>query len=59
LQQGEARVLERQLTRRFGALPAGVQRRHAEADEPTLLTWSDPELHATVTGIAPLALDSG
>jgi hypothetical protein len=47
LQQGEARVLEHQLTRGFGALPAGVQRRHAEADEPTLLIWSERVLSAT------------
>jgi flagellar biosynthesis/type III secretory pathway protein FliH len=41
MQQGEARVLERLLTLKFGALPADVQRRLAEADEATLLTWSE------------------
>ena len=42
MQQGEASILERQLTLKFGTLPADVQRRLAEADEPTLLTWSAP-----------------
>jgi len=46
MQQGEARVLERLLTLKFGALPAAVQRRIAEADEPTLLAWSERVLSA-------------
>jgi len=47
MQQGEARVLERLLTLKFGALPADVQRRIAGADEPTLLAWSERVLSAT------------
>lgn len=46
MQQGEARVLEGLLTLTFGALPADVQRRIAEAEEPMLLTWSERVLSA-------------
>jgi hypothetical protein len=46
MQQGEARVLERLLTLKFGALPADIQLRIAEADEPTLLAWSERVLSA-------------
>jgi len=47
MQQGEARVLERLLTLKFGTLPADAQRRLAEADEPTQLSWSERVLNAT------------
>jgi hypothetical protein len=47
MQQGEARMLERLLTLKFGTLPADVQRRLAEADEATLLTWSERVLSAS------------
>jgi hypothetical protein len=47
MQQGEARVLERQLQLKFGELPAAVRQRIAEADEPTLLLWSERVLTAT------------
>lgn len=47
LQQGEARLLERQLRLRFGELPEAVLRRLAEADEPTLLAWSERVLSAS------------
>ena len=46
LHQGEARVLERLLRLKFGDLPEQVQRRLAEADEPTLLAWSERLLSA-------------
>jgi hypothetical protein len=47
MQRGEARVLERLLALKFGALPEDVQRRLAQADEPTLLAWSERVLTAT------------
>jgi hypothetical protein len=47
LQQGEARLLERQLRLKFGELPQDVLRRLAEADEPTLLAWSERVLSAS------------
>jgi flagellar biosynthesis/type III secretory pathway protein FliH len=47
MQQGEARVLERLLTRKFGALPEDARQRITEADEPTLLAWSERVLSAS------------
>ena len=46
LAEGERRLLERQLTRRFGPLPDEVHRRIAEAAEDQLLQWSDEVLSA-------------
>jgi hypothetical protein len=46
-QQGEACVLERQLRLKFGELPDAVQARLAQADEATLLAWSERVLSAT------------
>jgi flagellar biosynthesis/type III secretory pathway protein FliH len=46
LQQGEARLLARQLQLKFGTLPPDVLQRLAEADEPTLLAWSERLLTA-------------
>jgi len=46
LQQGEALVLERQLRLKFGELPEMVQRRIEQANEPTLLQWSERVLTA-------------
>jgi hypothetical protein len=47
LQQGEARLLERQLRLKFGELPQDVLRRLAEADEVMLLAWSERVLSAS------------
>jgi hypothetical protein len=47
VQQGEARLLARQLQLKFGTLPADVLQRLAEADEPTLLAWSERLLTAS------------
>jgi flagellar biosynthesis/type III secretory pathway protein FliH len=47
MQQGEARLLARQLQLKFGTLPADVLQRLAEADEPTLLAWSERLLTAS------------
>ncbi len=44
--QGEALILERQLRLKFGALPDEVQRRIEQANEQTLLTWSERVLTA-------------
>jgi uncharacterized membrane protein YidH (DUF202 family) len=44
---GEARVLERLLRLKFGELPDAVQARLAQADEATLLAWSERVLSAT------------
>lgn len=41
MQRGEARVLERLLRLKFGELPDAVTRRLVEADEQTLLRWSE------------------
>ena len=46
LQQGEARLLARQLQLKFGTLRPDVLQRLAEADEPTLLAWSERLLTA-------------
>ena len=43
---GERRLLERQLSRRFGPLPADLLRRIAAASEDQLLQWSDDVLSA-------------
>jgi hypothetical protein len=47
MQQGEARVLERLLRLKFGELPDAVRARLAQADEATLLAWSERVLSAT------------
>ena len=47
MQRGEARLLLRQLQRKFGELPEAVQRRVEQADENTLLEWSDRVLTAS------------
>ena len=39
-QQGEARMLSRQIQRRFGDLPAWARDKIAEADLSTLEEWS-------------------
>lgn len=46
LLKGEARVLGRQLTRRFGELPAWVEQRLSEATEAQLAAWSESVLDA-------------
>ena len=46
LLKGEARMLGRQLTRRFGELPAWVEQRLSEATEAQLAVWSDAVLDA-------------
>ena len=47
VQQGEVRLLLRQLTARFGALPEPTRERVAAADAETLLVWSERVLSAT------------
>ena len=47
MQQGKARVLLRQLTRRFGQLPVETVRKIEAADADTLLGWSERVLTAT------------
>lgn len=44
--EGEARVLERQLTRRFGDLPAWVRKRLGSATEAQLERWTESVLDA-------------
>ncbi|AGA31738.1 putative Transposase [Thioalkalivibrio nitratireducens DSM 14787] len=44
--QGEARVLLRQLTLKFGPLPDPVRARIESADADTLLRWSERVLTA-------------
>ncbi|MBF0263223.1 MAG: DUF4351 domain-containing protein [Magnetococcales bacterium] len=39
-QEGEAKLLQRQLQRRFGALPEWVQEKLVQADSRSLETWS-------------------
>jgi len=46
LQQGEARLLARQLQLKFGTLSPDMLQRLADADEPTLLAWSERLLTA-------------
>lgn len=46
MQQGEARLLERQLTRRFGELPAWVRERLGSASKTDLEVWADGVLTA-------------
>ncbi len=41
VQQGEARMLERLLRLKFGALPAKVRQRVEQTDKHTLLQWSE------------------
>jgi len=48
--QGEARLLGRLLTRRFGELPAWVERRLNEAKEAELANWSEAVLDARSLG---------
>jgi flagellar biosynthesis/type III secretory pathway protein FliH len=45
--QGEALLLQRQLTRRFGPLPSSVVARIAKAPVPEIETWGDRVLDAT------------
>jgi len=45
-QRGEARMLTRQLTLKFGPLSPETQQRISEADADTLLTWSERDLTA-------------
>jgi len=45
-QEGEARVLGRQLVRRFGVLPAWVESRLAGASEAELEVWAEAVLDA-------------
>ena len=45
--QGEALILERQLRLKFGTLPDEVRRRIEQADERTLLEWSERILTAS------------
>lgn len=45
--QGEALILERLLRLKFGALPNEVQRRIEQANEQTLVTWSERVLTAS------------
>jgi hypothetical protein len=47
MQQGEARVLARQLQLKFGELPEEVRKRIEQADEQTLLAWSERVLTAS------------
>ncbi|WP_370551962.1 DUF4351 domain-containing protein [Haliea sp. E1-2-M8] len=47
LEQGERRVLQRQLTRRFGELPAWVLQKLEHASAETLETWTDDVLTAS------------
>ena len=46
MQQGEVRVLVRQLTRRFGDLPEETMKKIESADADTLLQWSERVLSA-------------
>lgn len=45
-QEGEAALLQRLLTRRFGPLPEAAQQRLATADAETLLVWGERVLEA-------------
>ena len=45
-QEGEARMLLRQLKRKFGEVPEPVERRIESADADTLLEWADRILTA-------------
>lgn len=47
MQQGEAQLLIRQLTRKFGELPEVVRQRIESADADTLLEWSERVLSAS------------
>ncbi len=47
MQQGEARILARLLHLKFGELPEAAQTQIAQADESTLLEWSERVLTAT------------
>lgn len=47
LEQGERRVLQRQLTRRFGEPPAWVLQELEHASAETLETWADEILTAS------------
>ncbi|GHU09653.1 transposase [Betaproteobacteria bacterium] len=50
LLEGEAKVLARQLARRFGPLPKWAAARVQEADAEQLETWADAVLEATTLG---------
>jgi len=47
MHQGETLVLERLLRLKFGALPDEIQRRITQANEQTLLQWSEQVLTAS------------
>lgn len=52
LLKGEARILSRQLVRRFGPLPAWAEQRMNEATEGQLSVWSEAVLEAdTLAGV--------
>jgi hypothetical protein len=46
MQQGEARVLIRLMTRKFGEIPSSVRSRIESADSDLLLEWSERVLTA-------------
>ena len=46
LQQGELLTLKRQLTKRFGPLPAAIEQRLARAGRAELEAWLDQVLDA-------------
>jgi len=46
IQQGEAKILIRQRTRRFGELPDATRLKIESADADTLLQWSERVLSA-------------
>ncbi len=50
LVEGKAQVLTRQLTVRFGELPAWVQERVAQADESMLDSWTEAVFSADSLG---------
>jgi hypothetical protein len=52
METGEARILLRLLTLKFGPLPEAVQARVASADADTLLRWSERVLTAGTLGEA-------
>ncbi|MBF0627032.1 MAG: DUF4351 domain-containing protein [Magnetococcales bacterium] len=45
-EEGEAKIILRQLTRRFGPLPAIIQEKIAQADSTSLERWGDRLLDA-------------
>jgi len=60
LQEGETKVLRRQLTRRFGPLPSWAEERLGQAGEAELEAWADrvlecQSLRDVLGGSAPLS----